>query len=138
MKVIIDSNVIFSGLYSSRGASFQVLRAVQAGTMEVGLSVALYEEYVDVLNRAAMREILSNEEREAFLDFFCTRSALLDVFYLWRPFLKDPKDDLVLEAAVAFEADAILTYNIRDFRGCETFGIRALTPSDYQKERKMK
>ncbi len=138
MKLVIDSDVIFSGLYSSRGASFQVLRAVQMKMLEVGLSVALYEEYVDVLNRAAMREILSDEERETFLDFFCERSALLDVFYLWRPFLKDPKDDLVLEAAVAFGADAILTYNIKDFKGCEMFGIRILKPSDYLKERKRK
>jgi predicted nucleic acid-binding protein len=108
------------------------------GMLEVGLSVALYEEYVDVLNRAAMREILSNEDREAFLDFFCARSVLLDVFYLWRPILKDPKDDLVLEAGVAFGAGAILTYNIKHFIGCETFGIRALKPSDYLNERKMK
>ena len=75
---------------------------------------------------------------DAFLDFICRQATLLDVFYLWRPFLKDSKDDLVLEAAVAYGANAILTYNIKDFVGSDSFGIRALTPRDYLDERKRK
>jgi predicted nucleic acid-binding protein len=51
--------------------------------------------------------------------------------YLWRPYLKDPKDDLILEAAVAGNCEAIVTYNRRDFTGVEKFGIQILTPGQF-------
>jgi hypothetical protein len=53
------------------------------------------------------------------------------LYYLWRPYLKDPKDDLVLEAAVAGSCEAIITYNRRDFAGAENFGVRILTPGQF-------
>ena len=57
------------------------------------------------------------------------------MFFLWRPFLKDPKDDLVLEAAVASQSGIIVTHNIRDFEGIEEFGIEAILHREYLKRR---
>jgi predicted nucleic acid-binding protein len=54
--------------------------------------------------------------------------------FLWRPFLPDPKDDLVLEVAVAGQVDAIVTYNRKDFVGSDQFGIRIVSPKDFIKE----
>ncbi|MBK1875672.1 putative toxin-antitoxin system toxin component, PIN family [Pelagicoccus mobilis] len=135
MLVVLDSNVLYAGLYSSKGASYLVLQDIADLVLSVGLSVGLYEEYSDVLRRPPLSDDFTNEEAEAILDFICSRATLLDVFFLWRPVLKDPKDDLVLEAAVAFGADAILTHNTKDFSGCEKFGIKVLSPGEYLKEK---
>lgn len=131
MRVVIDSNVLYAGLYSKRGASYVVLQDLADSALEAGLTVGLYEEYADVLRRPPLSNDFSNAESAAILDFICSRAKLLDVFFLWRPFLKDPKDDLALEAAVTFGAEAILTHNTKDFSGCEKFGINVLTPSQY-------
>src|SRR5258708_38990992 len=54
-----------------------------------------------------------------------------NIFYLWRPFLTDPRDDLVLELAVEAQASCIVTHNLRDFAGTEQFGIEALSPGAF-------
>ena len=69
--------------------------------------------------------------RSRLLDF---RVVLREIFFLWRPFLRDPRDDMVLELAVEAECDAILTYNQRDFAGVEQFGLRANTPKEFLQE----
>lgn len=135
MRVVLDSNVLYVGLYSSKGASYLVLQDLANSVLDVGLSVGLYEEYSDVLRRPPLSGDFTDEEAESVLDFICSKAKLLDVFFLWRPVLKDPKDDLVLEAAVAFEAHAILTHNKKDFSGCEKFGIKVLTPGEYLKKK---
>ena len=53
------------------------------------------------------------------------------IFFLWRPFLKDPKDDMVLELAVEAEVEYIVTHNLKDFHGAEHFGIKAITPKEF-------
>jgi predicted nucleic acid-binding protein len=56
------------------------------------------------------------------------------IYYLWRPFLRDPKDDMVLELAVSSDSRTIITHNHRDFRGAEQVGLRVLTPREFLRE----
>jgi len=56
-----------------------------------------------------------------------------EIFFLWRPFLRDPRDDMVLELAVAAGCEAVATHNRKDFRGIEQFGLKALTPQELLK-----
>ena len=65
------------------------------------------------------------------LDYVCHVALRREIFFLWRPFLKDPKDDLVLELAVESESEFIITYNKRDFAGIEKFGIKIITPKEF-------
>ena len=65
------------------------------------------------------------------LDYFCSVGHHRVIYYLWRPVLRDPKDDLVLELAVEASADYLITHNIRDFEGSEQFGIRIISPRDF-------
>jgi len=65
------------------------------------------------------------------LDYVCQVARRREIFFLWRPFLKDPNDDLVLELAVESESEFIITYNRRDFAGIETFGVKVLTPKEF-------
>lgn len=62
------------------------------------------------------------------LDYMCAVGEHREIFYLWRPFLRDPSDDMVLELAVESECDFIVTYNTRDFEGIGQFGVMAITP----------
>ena len=66
-----------------------------------------------------------------FLDFFLSRCIECRIHFLWRPHLPDPKDDLVLELALAGGASFIITYNTRDFQGVDALGIRAVTPDEF-------
>ena len=68
------------------------------------------------------------------IDYICSVARRQSIFFLWRPLLKDPKDDMVAEVAAAAGCDAIVTYNVRDFVGVEKFGVRILTPADLLKK----
>lgn len=129
MFAILDTSVLVSGLRSKRGASFQVIQAIRAGNLRVSVSVALVLEYESVLLRPGLVPSFTTEEIHQILDAVCLMAQHHKVFFAWRPFLKDPNDDLVLEVAVAASAPYIITHNISDFVGSDTLGVRAITPS---------
>lgn len=124
----MDTNIIFAGLYSASGASFQVLRALVAERIQPVLSVALLFEYEEVLKRNRREIGLDDADIDAFLDNVCRLSAFHQIHFLWRPFLPDPRDDHVLELAVASQVRKIVTFNVRDFRGADMFDVAILSP----------
>ena len=65
---------------------------------------------------------------EKVLDYFCLKSEHQKIYFLWRPYLPDPKDDHLLELAIASGIKLIVTHNTKDFKGVEAFGIRSITP----------
>ena len=127
-RVILDTNILVSGLKSTEGASFKLLTLLGSEQIQISISVPLLLEYEDVLKRERIELNYTAEEVNDFLDYICTISDKRKIFYLWRPFLKDLKDDLVLEVAVASQSKYIITSNKRDFTGVEQFGLKALTP----------
>jgi putative PIN family toxin of toxin-antitoxin system len=134
IKTIIDTNVLYAGLYSSRGASYQVLRALERGRIRIALSTTLLFEYEDVLKRNQSSLGLSDREIEAILDALCSRSEHQKVYFLWRPKLPDAKDDHILELAIASGITTIVTHNLKDFAPANEFGIRAITPRQLLEE----
>jgi putative PIN family toxin of toxin-antitoxin system len=135
LRVILDTNVLYAGLYSSKGASFRVLRAIDEGKLRIILSTALLFEYEDVLKRNQEILNLSSQSIEKILDKLCLLSDHQRIYYLWRPRLKDPKDDLVLELAVASGARYVVTFNTADFKGADKFGVRPITPKELLEEK---
>lgn len=129
--MVVDTNVVVAGLRSSRGAAFQLLSQVGKGPFEIALSVPLVLEYEDALLRHTAVTKLDRMGVDAVLDYFCKVAHLQRIFYLWRPILPDPKDDLVLELAVAARCQAIVTYNVRHFVGAEKFGLSVLQPGPF-------
>ncbi len=127
----MDTNVLFAGLYSSSGASFQILKRLNCGKIKTVISTTLLFEYEDVLKREQTTLGLSHHQVDIVLDNICALSHFQDIYFLWRPYLKDPGDDHVLEVAVASRTKFILTHNIKDFKGIDTFGIKAITPGKY-------
>ena len=127
MFAILDTSVLVSGLRSKRGASFQVIQAIRAGNLRVSVALAL--EYESVLLRPRLVPSFTTEEIHQILDAVCLMAQHHKVFFAWRPLLKDPNDDFVLELAVAASALYIITHNISDFAGSNSLGVRAITPS---------
>jgi len=130
-QVVIDTNVLLAALRSRRGASHRLLLLVGDERWQMNLSVPLFLEYEDVLKRPGAGLVLSVPEVDDILDFLCSAANLHEIFYLWRPFLPDPKDDFVLELAVESGCHFIITFNVKEFVGVEKFGLRAITPQEF-------
>ena len=130
-RVVVDTNVVVAGLRSKKGASYRMLSAIGTGRFEIALSVPLVLEYEDALLRHLAVTGLSQADVDAVLDYFCRVAHQQEIFFLWRPYLPDPKDDMLLELAVAAGCQVIVTHNLRDFAGVGRFGIEALSPAAF-------
>lgn len=109
-----------------------MVRSIPNPKFQIALSVALYTEWQAVMTRSEnLPPGQSQDQALAFLRYLAGQCHWQDIFYLWRPCLKDADDDMVLELAVAAGCSHILTHNIKDFRGSEPFGITAITPGDF-------
>ncbi len=132
-KIIIDTNVILSALRSSKGASFKLLSIIDKGLFEFSLSVPLFIEYEAVTKRNPELLGLTESVIDDILDYLAEIGNKREIYFLWRPYLKDPKDDLILEVAVESESDFIITYNKKDFKNVDKFGLKSLTPLEFLK-----
>jgi len=106
------------------------LSLVGTGHFEICLSVPLVLEYEDVAARDLGALGPTKAQVADILDYLCSVAVRQEIFYLWRPILRDPKDDLLLELAVAAQCQDVITYNLKDFAGCERFGVRARRPHE--------
>jgi putative PIN family toxin of toxin-antitoxin system len=127
--IVLDTNVLVAALRSRRGSSYRLLSLVDAGFFEINVSVPLVLEYEDVLSRPELR--LSPEDARDAVDYLCTIGNRHQIHFLWRPYLDDPKDDMVLELAVTAGCRYIVTFNERDFRDIERFGLQAIRPIEF-------
>jgi predicted nucleic acid-binding protein len=130
-RVVLDTSVLVSALRSRRGASYELLSRLGSGIYEVAVSVPLVLEYEAALLRHVAVSPLTDDDVRALIDYVCDVAVQQEVFFLWRPFLSDPSDDLILELAVAARCEAVVTHNVRDFRGAEKFGVRIMTPGSF-------
>ena len=139
MKIVIDTNVVLSSLLSQHGASNKLLIWLFEQKKKYNVvSNTLVIEYTDVLMREKHMQHYKNltkAEIEKFIDDICLISHHQKIYFLWRPFLKDQNDDMVLEVASNSKAKAIITFNPKDFKGVkEKFNIDILTPKQFLQE----
>jgi predicted nucleic acid-binding protein len=113
------------------GASFRVLDLIGKGRFTICIAVPLILEYESAAKRLSRSTGLRHSDIDDILDYICSVAERREIFYLWRPFLRDPSDDMVLELAVESDANLIVTHNLRDFAGIEQFGLSAVTPQDF-------
>ena len=130
-RVVLDTNVLISALRSRSGASFKLISMLGDKRWQPIVSVALILEYEAVATREADRLGLAGWVVQSIVDMFCRLGSRHAIRFRLRPALKDPGDDFILELAVAGQADFIVTHNIQDFRGSETYGTRAVTPGEF-------
>jgi len=134
MRIIIDTNVLVSALRSRHGASFKLVSLLPSVKFSIAISVPLILEYEDVFSRRLESSEITKQDVGNFVDFLCEIGHHQEIFFLWRPLLPDPSDDHMLEVAVAAGCEVIVTYNQRDFRGLEKFGLRVLDPKTFLAE----
>jgi putative PIN family toxin of toxin-antitoxin system len=132
--VVLDTSVLVAALRSRQGASFEILSQVGSRAFDIAVSVPLVLEYEDALIRHLSATALNETDMRDIIDYMCKVAIRQEIFFLWRPLLRDPGDDLVLELAVAANCDAIVTHNLRDFAGVERFDLRAVSPGTFLNE----
>ncbi|MCC6920053.1 MAG: putative toxin-antitoxin system toxin component, PIN family [Alphaproteobacteria bacterium] len=131
MRAVLDTAVLVAALRSQGGASRQLLVAALERKFTCLASVPLMVEYEAVMTRPEHLEAagLSPADVGQLLDALALVVQPVRLAYLWRPALRDPDDDMVLETAANGAAEAIVTFNVRDFAGfAQQFGIEVLLP----------
>jgi predicted nucleic acid-binding protein len=129
IEVVVDTNVMVAAFRSSLGASYRLLQTIESRQWRPVISPALALEYESVLKRGIGELGLDPGDVDDFIEYLCSRARLVHVYFRWRPMLPDPDDDRILEVAVR-SGSPIVTFNVRDFRGSESFGIRTMSPGE--------
>ena len=133
MRYVLDTDVIVAGLRSPTGASRRLLELLDEEQFVAIANVSMMLEYESVTKRPENLQAagLTLAEIDEFIDSLAMLVTPTPTFFLWRPTLRDPFDEHVLEAAINGQADAIVTFNLRHFRAAtERFGIAILRPGE--------
>lgn len=128
---VIDTDVVVAAIRSRKGASAEVVRTALRGEVEIGLSVALAIEYEAVATRSEhlVAGAISEADAMTVIGSLISVASPVGTHFRWRPQLRDPDDEMVLEAAANCGATAIVTFNRKDFfPAAARFGINQLLP----------
>ena len=132
-QIVADTNVFVTALRSQFGASYKLFSLIDSDSFQLNVSVPLALEYEAVAKRQIGEIALSEKEIDDILDYVISKANRWEIYFLWRPQLKDPSDDMVLELAVTANCNYIITYNVDDFKGIDDFGIEVMTPKEFLK-----
>ena len=138
MNVVIDTNVWISALISKDGLSRDIIRLVLTDKISPQISTSLFLEYEAVMKREKIQNLcsLSIKEQDELFQAFLSSCKWNEIFYLWRPNLKDKDDDFLVELAVASNSKVIITENQKDIRSGELqFEFEVLTPKEFLKRK---
>ncbi len=132
MRIVLDTSVLVAAARSRRGASYALVSSIPSPRFEICLSVSLYLEWQAVLTRPQhLPPGMTPGDAMGLLRYLAAQAHLQDIHFLWRPCLRDPDDDMVLELAVASRCSYIVTHNIADFRNASEFGVAPIRPGDF-------
>ena len=132
IDIVMDTNVLFSALNSTKGASHKLLTLIGKGLFSIHLSVPLVLEYEEKLKENRHKLGLSISDIDDIIDYLCSVGVRHDeINIFWRPCLNDPDDEMILELGIHSKSDFIVTHNIKDFQKVKGFRIRALSPADF-------
>lgn len=132
MRIVLDTSVLVAAARSRHGASFALMSSIPSPDFEICLSVALYTEWQAVLTRPEnLPPGLDVGVVRGFLRYLAGQAHLQEIHFLWRPFLRDPDDDMVLELAVGAGCRYVVTHNVRDFVKAAQLGVTPVTPGAF-------
>ncbi|MDO8454892.1 MAG: putative toxin-antitoxin system toxin component, PIN family [Sulfurimonas sp.] len=137
MKIVIDTSVWISALITKDSGARELLRLVFNAKLFPQMSEPLFREYEAVMKRKKIQQLtaLTLSEQNELFEAYLSTCKWNEIYYMWRPNLKDEDDNFVVELAVASGAEAIITYNIKDFKNAELiFNHKIITPENFIKE----
>lgn len=97
----------------------------------LNISATLIVEYEDVLKRNSLDLGLTFETIERFIDGICFIANHHEIFFLWRPLSTDPDDDFIIDLAIKYQSDFIISYNDKHLKNIRKFGIDILNPKQF-------
>lgn len=132
MRLVLDTNVIVAAFRSRNGASNMLLRFADRGMVTPLCSTALFLEYEAVLSREEIRQATGHdlEDVSSVMSALAAIAEGVDISFRTRPMLADVADEMVLEAALNGQAEAIVTHNVKDFRPAFELGVTVITPGE--------
>lgn len=138
IKIVIDTCVIESALRSNSGASFKILANINKNRFRFGISVPLYLEYEYRIERLYKTKIIkiSKKGKETILKALAFYADEVPIYFKIRPNLKDENDNMVLECAVNYNTNLIVTFNVNDFMQADLapYRLRIIRPQQFLKE----
>jgi len=137
-RIVLDTNIFLAAVLQPAKTCRSILRLFLEGKVQPLMSEALFYEYEDILARDALflNCPISAGEREDLLNAFLNCCQWINIYYRWRPNLRDEGDNHLIELAVAGQAELIITRNIRDLTSGELLfdDFRIITPEVFLKE----
>ena len=133
MQLVLDTDVMVAAIRSNAGASHQLLLAGLHQRCRLLVSTPLLLQYQAVMTRPEHLEAadLTVQEVTTLLDTVAMVARPVTLAFLWRPTLRDPDDDMVLETALNGAAELLVTFNLRDFAaGVDRFDMPLATPGE--------
>ena len=131
MRMTLDTSVLVAAARSRNGASFKLVSMLPTPEIEIALTVPLYTEWQAVMTRPEnLPPGATAEDARAFLRYLASIAHLQEVHFLWRPFSRDPDDDMIVECAVSSGCEYIVTHNAKDFRRVEELNVQVIAPAD--------
>ena len=128
MKIVLDTNVLVSGLHTPFGPGGEIVRMVSAGKLVLCLDARILLEYQEVLYRPKFK--FNNEHINTFLDFIKQYGQFVSTVPI-KNRLPDPDDEPFLEASIAGKVRCLITGNIAHFPDSSRQGIKILSPSEF-------
>lgn len=133
LRLVLDTNFFVTALCNRDGASHLLIRWALADKITLLASPPLWLEYESVVKRPEIRLLhgISLENLNIVLDTLAAHVEPVNMNYLWRPQLRDPNDEIVLETALNASSDALITFNTKDFAdAANRFALKLLTPAE--------
>ncbi|MBI5384670.1 MAG: putative toxin-antitoxin system toxin component, PIN family [Verrucomicrobia bacterium] len=131
LRAVMDTNVLYAGLRSRRGASFQILEALWQRKWTLVLSNTVLTEYEEIVKREATTLGLTFERIHKTLDALCTLAERRYPSDVWLPVLSDPDDEALVHLAVESKADHLISHNLRHLEPARKLGVNLLEPRDF-------
>ena len=131
MRITLDTSVLVAAARSRNVASFKLVSMLPTPEIEIALTVPLYTKWQAVMTRPEnLPPGATAEDARAFLRYLASIAHLQEVHFLWRPFSRDPDDDMIVECAVSSGCEYIVTHNAKDFRRVEELNVQVIAPAD--------
>ncbi|AFZ46706.1 PilT protein domain protein [Cyanobacterium stanieri PCC 7202] len=130
-QIVLDTNVLVTGLQSNKGASYQLLSILNDERFQLNISPTLIVEYEDVLKRKNENLGLTYKDIDDVIDFICSIANHHQIYYLWRPLSTDPNDDFIIDLALKAQCNYIISYNKKHLKNIIKLGVDILTPKEF-------
>jgi uncharacterized protein len=129
IKIVVDTSVFVSALIGPSGPSREVIRQCLQGKYLPLMGLNLFCEYESVVFRESILAqcLLSREEILKLLQAFLSVCEWVNIYYLWRPNLRDEADNHLIELAIAGNSRFLVTNNLKDFQNTQLLFPNLLT-----------